>query len=120
MTRSSPESLPAAPGGSDTAWQELVIDLAQQVPAGRATTYGALAEAARACTRHGGPRQVGAVMAQLGGAVGAWWRVVRADGTLPEPLAQRATPHYRAEGTPLTAGGAVDLHRAMWEVDAGA
>ncbi|HLS50053.1 MAG TPA: MGMT family protein, partial [Actinomycetaceae bacterium] len=92
-------------------------DLAEAVPRGRVTTYGALAAAARQRTGRGSPRHVGAVMARAGDAVGAWWRVVRADGTLPSALAARARPHYRAEGTPLTSSGAVDVSAAMWEIE---
>jgi len=95
-------------------WSELVLDLADDVPPGRATTYGLLAEAARARTGRGSARQVGTVMAREGGAV-PWWRVVRADGTLPEHLTARAVAHYRNEGTPLRPGGAVDLSRALWD-----
>lgn len=95
-------------------WSELVLDLADDVPPGRATTYGLLAEAARARTGRGSARQVGTVMAREGGTV-PWWRVVRADGTLPEHLTARAVAHYRNEGTPLRPGGAVDLSRALWD-----
>ena len=57
-----------------------------------------------------------------------WWRIVRADGTLPASLSVRAAPHYRAEGTPLkgaagpddAAGPRVDLAAALWAPDAGA
>ena len=95
---------------------ESVLSLAELVPAGRATTYGAIADA----VGEGGPRQVGRVMALYGGAV-AWWRVVRADGGLPPPLAKEALARYRAEETPLRgsvrdAGSLrVDLRRAWWQ-----
>lgn len=95
-------------------WSELVLDIAEDVPPGRATTYGLLAEAARARTGRGSARQVGAVMAREGGSV-PWWRVVRADGSLPEHLGARAGDHYRSEATPLRPGGAVDLTRALWD-----
>ncbi len=93
---------------------DLVLDLAEDVPPGRATTYGRLACELQRRTGRGGPRQVGAVMAREGAAV-AWWRVVRADGSLPAALAQRAAEHYAAESTPLLPGGAVDLAAALWE-----
>ncbi len=97
-----------------TDWSELVLDIADDVPPGRATTYGHIAEAARARTGRGSARSVGAVMAREGAAV-AWWRVVRADGSLPEQLTVRAAEHYRSEGTPRRPGGAVDLTRALWD-----
>src|SRR4051794_36962480 len=52
----------------------LVLDVVDRVPPGQVTTYGDVAE----YLGQGGPRQVGAVLAEHGGAV-AWWRVVRAD-----------------------------------------
>ena len=97
-----------------TDWSELVLDIAEDVPPGRATTYGLLSEAARERTGRGSARSVGAVMAREGGFV-AWWRVVRADGSLPGHLATRAAERYAAEGTPLRPGGAVDLTRALWD-----
>jgi alkylated DNA nucleotide flippase Atl1 len=85
------------------------------VPAGRATTYGLIAEA----VGRGGPRQVGRVLALEGGGV-PWWRVVRADGSLPESHQREAVALYRAEATPLRGSIAdagslrVDLARALW------
>lgn len=91
-----------------------MLDVVDQVPAGRATTYGLVAEAVRARLGRGGARQVGRLMATEGAAV-PWWRVVRADGTLPEPLRDRAAGHYDAEGTARRPAGGVDLDRAMWD-----
>lgn len=91
---------------------EAVLDLAEQVPRGRVTTYGAIADAL--VEQHGGgPRQVGAVMARHGAGV-PWWRVVRADGTLPATHADQARQHHLGEGTELRRGGAVDLTVALW------
>ena len=65
------------------------------------------------------PRQVGRVMATYGAAV-AWWRVVRADGTLPEHLRARAREHYLEEATPLRSrldhDLRVDTRAAAYEV----
>ena len=99
-----------------TELAELVLDVADQVPPGAVTTYGLVAEAVRALTGHGHPRHVGSVMAAFGAEV-PWWRVVRADGTLPRQLRERALEHYRAEGTPLTpfVPVRVDLERALWD-----
>jgi alkylated DNA nucleotide flippase Atl1 len=94
---------------------EAVLSLVEQVPAGRATTYGLIAEA----VGRGGPRQVGRVLALDGGGV-PWWRVVRADGSLPESHQREAVACYRTESTPLRGSIAdarslrVDLTRALW------
>ena len=94
------------------AYVEAVLSLAEQVPPGRVTTYGALADTL-ADRFGGGPRQVGRVLALHGGGV-PWWRVVRADGTLPADHTDVAREHYLAEGTPRRPGGAVDLAAALW------
>ena len=88
---------------------ELVLSLVEQVPRGRVTSYGAIAAAVG-----GGPRQVGSVMSRHGGPV-PWWRVVRADGSLPPSHEDGARSHYLDEGTPLRASGAVDMVRAFWD-----
>ncbi|WP_304940908.1 MGMT family protein [Streptacidiphilus sp. P02-A3a] len=121
---------------------ELVLELAERIPAGRVMTYGDVAEylegersgatppgAAVGRRVGGGPRQVGRVMALYGGSV-PWWRVVRADGALLPGHELRALAHYRDEGTPLrpargrgpARGSAaaedlprVDLSRARWD-----
>ncbi|MFY0408120.1 MGMT family protein [Solicola sp. PLA-1-18] len=85
------------PGGSGlVGFSDDVLDLAESVPPGHVVTYGGIA----AILGRGGARHVGRVMALEGAAV-CWWRVVRADGTLPPHLASRAREHYLAEGTPL-------------------
>jgi alkylated DNA nucleotide flippase Atl1 len=102
-------------GPDREAYVEAVLSLVEQVPAGRATTYGLIAEA----LGRGGPRQVGRVLALEGGGV-PWWRVVRADGSLPESHQREAVALYRAESTPLrgsiTNAGSlrVDLAQALW------
>ncbi|HWJ65152.1 MAG TPA: MGMT family protein [Nocardioides sp.] len=93
----------------DEGYVESVLELVEQVPPGRVTTYGALAAVVG-----GGPRQVGSVMAQHGGPV-PWWRVVRADGTLPPSHGDRARVAYLEEGTPLRTSGGPDLRRAFWD-----
>jgi len=77
------------------AYVEAVLTLVEQVPPGRVTTYGTLAEA----VGYGGPRRVGRVMSTHGGSV-PWWRVVRADGSLPPSHDDEARAHYAEEGTP--------------------
>ncbi|GGD28095.1 MGMT family protein [Nocardioides daphniae] len=99
-------------------YAELVLRCVERVPRGRVTTYGAVASVVGELLGRGGPRLVAQVMAREGSAV-CWWRVVRADGSLPDDLARRARPEYLAEGTPLRADGRVDVDRAHAVVDLG-
>lgn len=91
---------------------EAVLAIVERIPRGRVTTYGAVADALFDAFG-GGPRQVGSVMARHGGPV-PWWRVVRADGTLPPSHGDEARQAYLEEATPLRSSGAVDLRRALW------
>ncbi|HEX3929127.1 MAG TPA: MGMT family protein [Nocardioides sp.] len=97
---------------------ELVLRCVEQVPRGRVTTYGAIAEVVGGMVGGGGPRLVGSVLAQHGGAV-TWWRVVRSDGSLPPSHEVEARPRYLDEGTPLRPGGSVDVKRALWRPELG-
>jgi alkylated DNA nucleotide flippase Atl1 len=92
---------------------ELVLRCVEQVPRGRVTTYGAIAQVVGPVVGGGGPRLVGSVMAGYGGPV-PWWRVVRADGSLPPSHQEEARQTYLEEGTPLRASGNVDLRKAFW------
>jgi alkylated DNA nucleotide flippase Atl1 len=92
-----------------TEFAERVLDLVERIPPGRVMAYGDIAE----YLGEGGPRQVGRVMALWGGAV-PWWRVIRADGSLPPSHTREARPRYVAEGTPLR-GERVDMRRARWD-----
>lgn len=91
------------------AYVEAVLSLVEQIPPGRVTTYGTLAEA----VGYGGPRRVGRVMSTYGGSV-AWWRVVRADGSLPPSHDEEARAHYLDEGTPLRSAGRMDMAQAFF------
>jgi len=91
---------------------EAVLSLVERIPRGRATTYGAIADALFD-DFGGGPRQVGSAMARHGAPV-PWWRVVAADGRLPPHHRDAARQAYLEEGTPLRASGGVDLRRALW------
>jgi alkylated DNA nucleotide flippase Atl1 len=101
---------------ADEAYVESVLSLVEQIPSGRATTYGTLA----AAVGRGGARGVGRVMATYGGAV-PWWRVVRADGSLPPSHQREALAHYREEATPLrgslldAAALRIDLDACLWQ-----
>jgi alkylated DNA nucleotide flippase Atl1 len=90
-----------------------VLDLVDRIPPGRVLTYGMVADLVDS-----GPRQVGQVMARDGGGV-PWWRVVRADGSLPHSLVSEALDRYAEENTPLNDDGVtVDMEHAVWR-DAG-
>jgi alkylated DNA nucleotide flippase Atl1 len=95
-------------------YAEAVLACVERVPAGRVTTYGAIAECVGAALGGGGPRQVGAVLALQGAGV-PWWRVVRADGSLPASHQGEARQAYLAEATPLRSSGNVDLAAAFWD-----
>ncbi len=89
-----------------------VLDVVEQIPAGRVMSYGDVAE----CLGEGGPRQVGRVMALWGGAV-PWWRVIHADGSPPPGHERAAQAHYLVEVTPLRSQGRtvrVDMRLARW------
>jgi len=92
---------------------ELVLTCVERVPPARVTTYGAIAEAVGEVYGGGGPRQVGRVMSQHGGAV-PWWRVVHADGSPPTCHDGTARQAYLAEGTPWRPSGRVDMDTAFW------
>ncbi len=90
------------------AYVERVLRVVEAIPPGRVMAYGAIADVVRS----GGPRQVGRVMSRYGSGV-PWWRVVRADGTLPPSHGLRAREQYSREATPF-AGEGVDMVRAAW------
>ncbi|HEY1133659.1 MAG TPA: MGMT family protein [Nocardioides sp.] len=101
------------PGEERVDYTEQVLRVVEAVPPGRVTTYGAIAD-----LLGGGPRRVAAVMSRDGDAV-CWWRCVRADGSLPPHLRDRAGEAYVEEGTPLrprrTDGSRpVDMTVAFW------
>jgi alkylated DNA nucleotide flippase Atl1 len=89
---------------------ELVLACVESVPPGRVTTYGAIA----AHLGSYGPRRVGNVLSAWGGPV-PWWRVVRADGSLPPSHGAEARARYREEGTALRPSGTVDLSASFWD-----
>lgn len=102
---------------------DAVLALVEQIPPGRAMTYGTIAEvlADRAVAEgrrpFGGPRHVGNALARAGSGV-PWWRVVNAAGRPPARHAARALALLAQEGTPLTADGErVALRRAIWFPD---
>ncbi|MFC0247963.1 MGMT family protein [Citricoccus parietis] len=114
-------TFPDLPPGPYELSEALVL-AAQLVPPGLAVSYGGLAGLLGA----GGPRQAGRAMSQAPEGT-CWWRIVRADGSLPASLSARAAPHYAEERTPLKGQAAgppdagqlvrVDLARARWSPD---
>ncbi len=99
---------------TDEDFTEAVLRVVESIPPGRVLTYGLIAEQ----VGRGGPRQVGGVMARDGHGV-PWWRVVRADGSLPAHLVLDAQREWQREGTPVRRGR-VDVPRAVVPPDVGA
>ena len=97
----------AAGGGFMAA----VWALARRVPAGRATTYGTLAEC-QLFEQRKRARAVGQAMARCPDDV-PWWRVVHADGSMKGTAgADEQRARLAEEGVPLTSDGRVDWARA--------
>ena len=93
-------------------YDDAVLSLIEQVPRGRVTTYGAVADALQDVFGRG-PRAAARVMSVHGSSV-TWWRCVRSNGTLPDWLLDEARQAWLEEGTPLRPSGAVDITRALW------
>ena len=92
---------------------EAVLAFVERVPAGRVVTYGLIADHLAGAGHGGGARHVGRVMSLEGAAV-PWWRVVRADGTLPPHLVVDAQREWAREKTPVKRGR-VDVPAAVWQ-----
>ena len=107
----------AADGFSARVWA-----LTRRVPAGRATTYGTLAECQlsdQPKRRTMAARAVGQAMASCPDNV-PWWRVVHANGSMKgTPGADEQRARLAEEGVPLTPDGRVDWSRAggPWSPD---
>ena len=117
-SRPTEPQVPAVPAEHQTdgpsrseEYVDLVLSCVEGIPRGRVMAYGDVAEVVGRVFGGGGPRQVAAVMAREGAAV-PWWRVVRADGSLPVDVAVRARPSWLEEGTPLRADGRVEMGSA--------
>jgi methylated-DNA-protein-cysteine methyltransferase related protein len=108
--------VPAPPERRASGFAAAVWALARQVPPGRATTYGQLAE----CQLSDQPRRRRGVAARAVGQAMArcpddvpWWRVVHADGRMKgTPGADEQRARLAEEGVPLTPDGRVDWARA--------
>lgn len=88
---------------------ERLLDLVDIIPPGRVSTYGDIGEMLGGV----GARQVGSLMANFG-AMTTWWRVVRADGTLPAGLHEQAMLRWRDEGTAMR-GERLAMDQARWD-----
>jgi alkylated DNA nucleotide flippase Atl1 len=86
---------------------EAVFDVVERIPPGRVSTYGAIGRLVGV-----GPRRVARALSQGGGAV-PWHRVVRADGSVAEPVRVRQLALLAAEGVPVRSGR-VDLAAVGW------
>lgn len=82
------------------AVDEAVYRLLELVPAGRVISYGRAAAELGLAT----PRRPAAAMTRAPESL-PWWRMVRADGSLPPTLASRALARWRREGTPVVGQG---------------
>ncbi|WP_127783673.1 MGMT family protein [Rhodococcus sp. X156] len=87
---------------------ERVRELLQQVPPGRVTTYGDLADAAGLSS----PRLAGRILAEDSADL-AWHRVVNAAGRPAPHKSEEQLQRLRAEGAPIRDGRVV-LSAARW------
>ncbi|WP_410494553.1 MGMT family protein [Corynebacterium belfantii] len=85
---------------------ERVLADVDTIPSGTVTTYGDIARRVGCGARH-----VGSIMRRYG-ALTAWWRVVRADGTLA--VADRAIEHWDRENIAHN-GKRVDLSQCYYQ-----
>lgn len=94
-------------------YAECVLDLIEQIPPGRVSTYGVIAELAREITGKGGPRSIGFVLSRFGSGV-PWWRVCAAGGRLAVHKGGEQMALLRAEDVPFTPSGRVRLEAVGW------
>ncbi|HJX77718.1 MGMT family protein [Glutamicibacter sp.] len=99
------------PTPASLEYAEAVHRLAALIPPGAVLSYGDVAE----LLGSGGPRQAGKAMASSPSAT-PWWRIIRADGTLPPVLAEQGNTAWITECTPRK-GQRVDMSRARWQPD---
>ena len=98
---------PPSPRPSPPDVDEAVFDVVERIPPGRVSTYGAIGRLVGV-----GPRRVARALSQGGGAV-PWHRVIRADGSVAEPVRVRQLALLAAEGVPVRSGR-VDLAAVGW------
>jgi alkylated DNA nucleotide flippase Atl1 len=105
VSREAPGEAPT--GASPLDVDEAVFDVVERIPPGRVSTYGAIGRLVGV-----GPRRVARALSQGGGAV-PWHRVVRADGSVAEPVRVEQLGLLAAEGVPVRSGR-VDLAAVAW------
>ena len=87
---------------------EAVFDVVDTIPVGRVCTYGGIGRLVGV-----GPRRVARALSGGGGGAVPWHRVVRADGTVAEPVRVEQLARLAAEGVPIR-GGRIDLAAVLW------
>jgi alkylated DNA nucleotide flippase Atl1 len=87
---------------------EAVFDVVERIPPGRVSTYGAIGRLVGI-----GPRRVARALSGGGGGAVPWYRVVRADGSVAEPVRVRQLELLAAEGVPMR-NGRVVLSGLRW------
>ncbi|WP_331272608.1 MGMT family protein [Schaalia sp. ZJ405] len=97
-----------APPSAQEIRTELILRLVEQIPPGKAATYGQIARIVGT-----GARVVGRVMVQWGESV-PWWRVVNVHGKFPKNLRSGARSHWVDEGMMMLGDGEqIDLNRCQ-------
>jgi methylated-DNA-protein-cysteine methyltransferase-like protein len=98
---------------------EDVYTVVRQIPRGKVSTYGRVADLCGFVAGNRARRVGYALFALAGNDDVPWWRVVNAAGRISNPYnadLQRAL--LEAEGTAVDATGRVDLRVALWAPDA--
>ncbi len=81
-------------------FEDAVLEVLANLPEGQVISYG---EVASAAGYRGAARAVGNLLRRTAHPI-PWWRVVRADGRLVAPDAQRQARYLRREGIPVRNG----------------
>lgn len=99
-----------------TSYYDDVYTIVSQIPAGRVSTYGRIAQLTPVPR---GARGVGWALAGLGPAQARdvpWWRVINAAGRISNILhGQLQRELLEAEGIEFDADGYIDLARFLWQ-----
>lgn len=90
---------------------EQVRSIVASIPPGRVLGYGDVAELAGLRSA----RLVGRILAEDGADL-PWYRVLRSDGTVAEPVRHRQLELLRTEGV-LADNGRIDMRRYRWDAD---
>jgi alkylated DNA nucleotide flippase Atl1 len=92
---------------------ERILSIVQSIPAGRVTTYGAIAEQVEDASA----RSVGRAL-KADGHHAPWWRVVTAAGRPAPGVEDVARERYAQEHTPLirheNGTYSIDMAKAFW------